>query len=62
MNPWDLAAGALLVEEAGGRVSTPTGEPWYLHGPDIVASNGPLHARLLSLLADAPADTEDPIP
>lgn len=52
LNPWDMAAGALLVHEAGGRVSTPTGRPWYLHDAHIVATNGALHARLLTLLAD----------
>ncbi len=60
--PWDLAAGALLVREAGGRVSTPTGRPWYLHHGDIVASNGVLHAPLVALLdaADEASGPEDP--
>lgn len=62
LKPWDLAAGALLVHEAGGRVSTPTGGPWYLHHADIVATNGALHAPLVALLAeaDAAAKPEEP--
>ena len=53
LNPWDLAAGALLVHEAGGQVSTPTGSPWYLHHADIVATNRRLHAAVVALLTDA---------
>jgi myo-inositol-1(or 4)-monophosphatase len=41
--PWDVAAGALIVEEAGGRVTTPTGAPWAVDSRAYVASNGKLH-------------------
>jgi len=60
LNPWDLAAGALLVREAGGRVSTPGGGPWYVHDADIVATNGALHPRLLALLAGGGTRSPDP--
>ncbi len=50
MNPWDLAAGALLVEEAGGRVTTPSGEPVGSQPRDIVASNGRIHEAMLDVL------------
>lgn len=51
LSPWDLAAGALLVEEAGGHVTTPQGDPLPSLGTDIVATNGLIHKELLELLA-----------
>lgn len=55
LNPWDFAAGSLLVEEAGGRISgfTP-GENFWESG-NIVASNGHVHALMQDLIA-APAN------
>lgn len=49
LKPWDTAAGWLLVEEAGGRVSSPHGE-YGLREHMIVASNGQVHDRLVELL------------
>lgn len=46
---WDVAAGALIVREAGGQVSDLAGQPTP-YGETIVATNGPLHAELLALL------------
>jgi myo-inositol-1(or 4)-monophosphatase len=51
LSPWDVAAGALLVASAGGRVSTYTGASYNGVGPQIVASNGHLHATMLAKLA-----------
>ncbi len=58
--PWDIAAGALLVREAGGRVS-PAGQPSdeaesddaVVYGRDVLATNGRLHARMTGLLRAA---------
>ncbi|MFQ5601137.1 MAG: inositol monophosphatase family protein [Candidatus Krumholzibacteriia bacterium] len=50
LNPWDLAAGALLVQEAGGRLTDPGGGSEYLWSGDVVATNGILHERLLNEL------------
>jgi myo-inositol-1(or 4)-monophosphatase len=44
---WDMAAGALLIEEAGGQVTTPTNVPWSVHSKSYVATNGILHHELL---------------
>lgn len=52
LNPWDVAAGALLVEEAGGRVTDFGGGPFDVFGRQIVASNGALHPRILEVLGD----------
>jgi myo-inositol-1(or 4)-monophosphatase len=48
---WDLAAGALLVEEAGGRVTDLRGRPLDLYGHQIVATNRALHDPVVSVLA-----------
>lgn len=46
LKPWDTAAGVLLVEEAGGRVSDFAGEPYQLGGPMILATNGVMHEEM----------------
>jgi myo-inositol-1(or 4)-monophosphatase len=51
LQPWDTAAGRLVVEEAGGLVSDADGSPHRLAGKAIVASNGGVHEALLALLA-----------
>lgn len=55
LQPWDLAAGALLVREAGGQVTDPFGGSDFLWAGDLVASNGLLHGRLREELASAHA-------
>jgi len=47
LHAWDVAAGILMVEEAGGRVSDEGGGPADRSGRSVVATNGPLHASLL---------------
>jgi myo-inositol-1(or 4)-monophosphatase len=51
LKPWDVAAGTLMVEEAGGRVSNYAGEPLSIYKPPIVASNGLLHEEMMRVLA-----------
>jgi myo-inositol-1(or 4)-monophosphatase len=53
LEPWDWAAGSLLVAEAGGLVTDVRGEPWALDTDNLVASNGPLHQELLAVLGKA---------
>ncbi len=50
IDPWDVAAGALLVAEAGGRISDFQGNPWKPEQGDYVFSNGRVHDRILELL------------
>ena len=51
LQPWDYAAGALLVEEAGGQITTPNGSPLSLtEGGAVLASNQILHAALMDAL------------
>ncbi len=51
--PWDVAAGSLLVTNAGGRLSTYNGAAYDGFGPQVVASNGHLHEIMLKHLAQA---------
>ena len=50
LNPWDVAAGVLIIREAGGQVTGAAGEPYRLGERVLVASNGPLHGELLRAL------------
>jgi myo-inositol-1(or 4)-monophosphatase len=50
LSPWDVMAGALLVEEAGGRVTRFDGSPLALVPDEVVASNGALHGPMLDVL------------
>ncbi len=50
LNPWDCAAGTLLVSEAGGKITDFAGGGNYLFGPTLLSSNGILHTSLLGLL------------
>jgi myo-inositol-1(or 4)-monophosphatase len=43
LNRWDVAAGVVLVEEAGGRITGMNGEPYGLGGSMILATNGLIH-------------------
>jgi myo-inositol-1(or 4)-monophosphatase len=52
LNPWDTAAGILLVEEAGGRVTDFAGHPFKLDSREILASNGLIQAELVALFYD----------
>jgi myo-inositol-1(or 4)-monophosphatase len=52
LNPWDMAAGLLLIEEAGGQSSDMRGAPHRLRGPETAASNGLIHQEMIALFAD----------
>jgi len=51
LKPWDVAAGALIIEEAGGRVSDYLGDPLDIFRPPILASNGLIHEQMMRVLA-----------
>ena len=50
IEPWDVAPGVLLVQEAGGEVTDFRGRPWKAETSDLVFSNGRVHTALLDLL------------
>ena len=63
LNPWDTAAGFLLVEEAGGRISDFAGGPFQLNSREVLASNGLIHDELVGLFQDMFAGRDiSPIP
>ncbi len=63
LNPWDTAAGFLLVEEAGGRISDFSGGPFRLDSREVLASNGRIHDELVGLFKQMFAGQElAPIP
>jgi myo-inositol-1(or 4)-monophosphatase len=51
LNPWDVAAGSLIVTEAGGLIGNFTGEPEFLHQREIVAGNPKIYGQLVHLLS-----------
>jgi myo-inositol-1(or 4)-monophosphatase len=52
LGPWDVVAGTILVEEAGGRVTDLLGAPLDIDHPRIVASNGRIHDQILVVLKE----------
>jgi myo-inositol-1(or 4)-monophosphatase len=55
VKPWDVAASALLIEKAGGMITTPTGAHWNVFHSDILASNGNdiIYKQILAMITDA---------
>ena len=63
LNPWDTAAGILLVEEAGGRVTDFSGRQYRLASDEVLASNGFIHQEMLRFFDDMFAGRDlSPIP
>jgi myo-inositol-1(or 4)-monophosphatase len=56
LNPWDVAAGSLLVQEAGGLIGDLAGEGGYLHGGQVIAANPKVFAQMVAALAPYRAD------
>jgi myo-inositol-1(or 4)-monophosphatase len=50
LKPWDIAAGSLIVSEAGGRVTNVEGGPFTSRGLHVLASNGLLHDQMLTVI------------
>ena len=51
LQPWDVAAATVIIEEAGGRVSRYDGSPASIYAPPIMASNGLVHEQMMRVLA-----------
>jgi len=54
LKPWDMMAGKLLVEEAGGRVTRFDGSPTLARADEVLASNGRIHDAMLAVVRGAP--------
>ncbi|MBI3765421.1 MAG: inositol monophosphatase, partial [Ignavibacteriales bacterium] len=50
LNPWDMAAGVLLVEEAGGKVTDFAGHPFSIYKKDVLATNSVIHDQMMKIL------------
>ena len=51
LNPWDIAAGSLIITEAGGLIGNFTGEADYLYQREVVAGNPKVYGQLVQILA-----------
>jgi len=60
LNRWDTAAGVLIIEEAGGKVTNFAGEPYRLGGPVILATNGLIHEEMRSVAWEISKRDTDP--
>ncbi len=56
MKPWDLTAAVLLIEEAGGRVSTLSGETYMTESLGILATNAIIHKEIVNVISKAPKE------
>jgi myo-inositol-1(or 4)-monophosphatase len=52
LSPWDMAAGKLLIEEAGGQVTDMKGRPHRLDSVHLLASNGGIHSDALRIFQE----------
>jgi myo-inositol-1(or 4)-monophosphatase len=52
LRPWDVAAGSLIVNEAGGRVTDFSGGPFSIYGKECIASNGLIHGDMTRILSN----------
>lgn len=52
LKPWDMAAGVVIIREAGGLVTSFDGSPFELYGTEILASNGKIHGEMSQVLED----------
>ena len=52
LNPWDIAAGVILIEEAGGRVSDFRGQRLDIYSPQVLVSNGSIHEQMMQVLGE----------
>ncbi|MBL7067613.1 MAG: inositol monophosphatase [Candidatus Marinimicrobia bacterium] len=50
LNPWDVAAGSLIVEEAGGKLSNFSGKDFSIYGKQVLATNGLIESEMLEIL------------
>ena len=56
LNPWDTAAGWVIIEEAGGRVTKLDGSPFDNYSASLLCTNGAIHDQMLAVLASLKID------
>ncbi|HEY5627440.1 MAG TPA: inositol monophosphatase family protein [Nitrospira sp.] len=55
LSPWDMAAGVVILQEAGGKVTDFKGQSHSIYQPELVASNGLVHDAMLTILREDPS-------
>ena len=60
LNPWDMAAGSVIVRQANGRLTDFSGADLSIYGQELVASNGHIHQAMLTVLHEQPARATPP--
>jgi len=60
LNPWDMAAGSVIVQEAGGRLTNFRGNGLSIYEQELVASNGHIHHTMLTVLNEQSGSTAPP--
>ena len=53
LNPWDMAAGVVILQESGGHITNFRGETHSLYGEELVASNGLIHDSMISVIQES---------
>ena len=53
LSAWDMAGGAVVLKQAGGRITDLRGNPHSIHQPELVASNGVIHAEMLQVIGQS---------
>jgi myo-inositol-1(or 4)-monophosphatase len=61
INAWDVGAGAIIVEAAGGVVTAIDGRPYDVFGQELAASNGLIHAELIEEIGAAMSTVGTPV-
>ena len=61
INAWDVGAGAIIVQAAGGVVTAIDGSPYDVFGQELVASNGLIHAELIDEIGAAISNVGTPV-
>ncbi|MCF8242509.1 MAG: inositol monophosphatase [Melioribacteraceae bacterium] len=51
LNPWDMCAGNLILEEAGGKITDFSGEPMNIYSKQLLATNGKVHSEMLEIIS-----------
>jgi myo-inositol-1(or 4)-monophosphatase len=57
LSPWDIAAGYLIVEEAGGKITTFDAQPYDVFDKETLATNGLIHDNMIALIKNAEGNT-----
>jgi myo-inositol-1(or 4)-monophosphatase len=52
LGPWDIAAGTIILTQAGGKVTDFSGGDSFYSGHEVLASNGHIHPQLLEIIAE----------